>query len=182
MATCVAPKRIRDQLGGDAADAIRIEDSDRKVAPARIVASKGFNRRKTVSRERDRETSHPRTSSGYASNISWKSGLLIIVWAVFAFPVIFVPYDATVGDSGWLFGLDEAFKGTALFNSKLPHGKVLAILEHLAEGCGVRQTARLVGVNKDTVTRLALLAGQHAKATHDELVALSPPSPRSPSR
>ena len=51
------------------------------------------------------------------------------------------------------------FKGTPLFNSKLPHEKVLSVLEHLAEGCGVRQTARLVGVNKDTVTRLALLAG-----------------------
>jgi hypothetical protein len=53
----------------------------------------------------------------------------------------------------------------------------LAVLEHLAEGCGVRQTARLVGVNKDTVTRLALLAGDHAKATHDELVAFSPLHP-----
>ena len=66
------------------------------------------------------------------------------------------------------------FKGTPFFNSKLPHDKVLAVLEHLAEGCGVRQTARLVGVNKDTVTRLALLAGQHAKDTHDEEVAYSP--------
>jgi len=74
------------------------------------------------------------------------------------------------------------FKGTPLFNSKLPHDKVLAILEHLAEGCGVRQTARLVGVNKDTVTRLALLAGEHARATHDELVAFSPRYPRSPVR
>ena len=63
------------------------------------------------------------------------------------------------------------------FNSKLPHDKVLAVLEHLAEGCGVRQTARLVGVNKDTVTRLALLAGKHAKATQDELVAFSPRDP-----
>jgi len=74
------------------------------------------------------------------------------------------------------------FKGTPLFNSKLPHEKVLAILEHLAEGCGARQAARLVGVNKDTVTRLALLAGQHAKATHDELVAFSPLYPRGPVR
>ena len=74
------------------------------------------------------------------------------------------------------------FKGTPLFNSKLPHDKVLAVLEHLAEGCGVRQTARLVGVNKDTVTRLALLAGKHAKATHDELVAFSPRDPRGPVR
>ena len=69
------------------------------------------------------------------------------------------------------------FKGTAFFNSKLPHDKVLAVLEHLAEGCGVRQTARLVGVNKDTVTRLSLLVGQHAKDTHDELVAFSPSDP-----
>ena len=74
------------------------------------------------------------------------------------------------------------FKGTPLFNSKLPHDKVLAVLEHLAEGCGVRQTARLVGVNKDTVTRLALLAGTHAKDTHDEVVAFSPGDPRDPVR
>lgn len=74
------------------------------------------------------------------------------------------------------------FKGTPFFNSKLPHDKVLAVLEHLAEGCGVRQTARLVGVNKDTVTRLALLAGIHAKASHDELVDFSPLYPRGPVR
>jgi len=74
------------------------------------------------------------------------------------------------------------FKGTPFFNSKLPHDKVLAVLEHLAEGCGVRQTARLVGVNKDTVTRLALLAGRHAKDTHDELVGFSPRDPRGPAR
>jgi transposase-like protein len=74
------------------------------------------------------------------------------------------------------------FKGTPYFNSRLPHDKVLAVLEHLAEGCGVRQTARLVGVNKDTVTRLALLAGKHAKDTHDELVAFSPRDSRSPAR
>jgi len=40
------------------------------------------------------------------------------------------------------------FKGTPLFNSKLPHEKVLAILQHLADGRGVRETARLVGVNR----------------------------------
>jgi len=74
------------------------------------------------------------------------------------------------------------FKGTPFFHSKLPHDKVLAVLEHLAEGCGVRQTARLVGVNKDTVTRLALLAGRHAKDAHDELVAFSPLHPRGPVR
>lgn len=74
------------------------------------------------------------------------------------------------------------FKGTPFFNSKLPHDKVEAVLEHLVEGCGVRQTARLVGVNKDTVTRLAVLAGRHAEESHDELVAFSPRDPRGPVR
>ncbi|MGH9169134.1 MAG: helix-turn-helix domain-containing protein [Acidimicrobiia bacterium] len=73
-------------------------------------------------------------------------------------------------------------KGTPLFDSRLPPGAAESVLEHVAEGCGVRQTARLVGVNKDTVTRLALLAGGHAKATHDELVAFSPLHPRGPVR
>lgn len=71
------------------------------------------------------------------------------------------------------------FKGTPFFQSRLPHDKVLAVLEHLADGCGVRQTARLVGVNKDTVTRLALLSGRHAKGIHDESVSFSPRDPRS---
>src|SRR5437016_6295139 len=65
------------------------------------------------------------------------------------------------------------FKGTPLFNSKLPHDKVSAVLEHLAEGCGTRRTARLVGVNKDTVTRLALLACEHARDSNDGLVGFS---------
>jgi hypothetical protein len=74
------------------------------------------------------------------------------------------------------------FKGTPLVNAKPPHDPVLAILPHLAAGCGVRQTARLVGVNKDTVTRLALLAGARAQAAHDELVAFCPLHSRGPVR
>ena len=68
-------------------------------------------------------------------------------------------------------------KGTPLFDAHLPRDKVLAILEHLADGCGIRQTARLVGVSKDTVTRYAVLAGEHARQLHDELVAFSPSDP-----
>jgi LacI family transcriptional regulator len=68
-------------------------------------------------------------------------------------------------------------KGTPLFDTRLPQPTVLAILHHLAEGCGVRQTARLVGVNKDTVVRYSLLAGQQAQHLHDELVAFSPSDP-----
>jgi LacI family transcriptional regulator len=65
-------------------------------------------------------------------------------------------------------------KGTPLYRAKLPEDKALSVLAHLQESCGVRQTGRLVGVNKNTVLRLALLAGQHAKALHDELVGFSP--------
>ena len=71
---------------------------------------------------------------------------------------------------------------TPLFGLTSSEQTLAAIAEHLADGCGVRQTARLVGVSKDTVTRLALLAGRHAKATHDELVAFSPRDPRGPVR
>jgi LacI family transcriptional regulator len=73
-------------------------------------------------------------------------------------------------------------KGTPLFDTRLPRATVLAVLAHLAEGCGVRQTARLVGVGKDTVTRLARLAGGHARKLHDELVAFSPGDDRPPAR
>lgn len=65
-------------------------------------------------------------------------------------------------------------KGTAFFYGHLPVDKALAVLAHIQEGCGVRATARLVGVDKNTVMRYAKLAGDHAKALHDELVAFSP--------
>ena len=71
-------------------------------------------------------------------------------------------------------------KGTALYRCKLPEDKAVAVLHHLQEDCGVRQTSRLVGVNKDTVVRLALVAGHHAQQVHDERVAFSPQNPRGP--
>ena len=72
--------------------------------------------------------------------------------------------------------------GTALFATRLPQEKAVAVFQHLHEGCGVRQTGRLVGVDKDTVGRYALKAGSHAHDTHDEAVAFSPGDPRSPVR
>jgi len=69
-------------------------------------------------------------------------------------------------------------KGTPLFGSKLAAQKSLLVLEHLHEGCGVRQTARLTKVNRATVGRLAQQAGDHAKALHEELVAFSPADQR----
>ena len=73
-------------------------------------------------------------------------------------------------------------KGTPLFRSHLPEPKAVSVLEHLDEGCGVRQTGRLVKVHRDTVMRYGRLAGQHAHDAHDELVAFSPEDPRGPVR
>ena len=71
-------------------------------------------------------------------------------------------------------------KGTPLFDSRLPQEKAVAVLRHLADGCGARQTGRLVGVDKDTVVRYGLLAGGHAQGLHDELVAFSPQHHQAP--
>ena len=68
-------------------------------------------------------------------------------------------------------------KGTPLFHCKLPPEKALAVFQHLQECCGVLQTGRLVGVNKNTVVRLAVVAGKHAQQVHDEVVAFSPSDP-----
>ena len=65
-------------------------------------------------------------------------------------------------------------KGTPLFRARLPDAKAHDVLAHLADDCGVRQTARLTGTDKDTVARYALRAGPHARQLHDELVAFSP--------
>lgn len=66
-------------------------------------------------------------------------------------------------------------QGTPLFDCRLPEHKAQAVLEHLNDGCGVRQTERLTKVNRNTVMRLGRLAGDHSRAAHDELVSLSPP-------
>jgi transposase-like protein len=60
-------------------------------------------------------------------------------------------------------------KGTALFGAHLPADKALSVLEHLADGCGVRQTVRLTRVSANTVLRLIKKGGAHAQAIHDEL-------------
>ncbi len=65
-------------------------------------------------------------------------------------------------------------KGTVLEQARLPDDKAFAILKHIQEGCGTRATSRLVGVDKNTVTRYLAMAGAHAEKVHDELVAFSP--------
>lgn len=71
-------------------------------------------------------------------------------------------------------------KGTVFFQARLPDEKVESVLDHIQEGCGVRQTARLVGVNKETVVRYSKREGYHSKDRHDELVAFSPSDNRRP--
>ena len=61
-------------------------------------------------------------------------------------------------------------RGTALFNTKLPEAQAASVINHLGEGCGVRATARLVHVAKDTVARLLRMAGRHAERVHAQRV------------
>ncbi len=74
------------------------------------------------------------------------------------------------------------YKGTPLFRLRLAREKAISVLSHLLEGCGQRKTCRLTGVSRTAVTRLSKLAGDHAKALHNELVAFSPKDPRDPTR
>ena len=69
-------------------------------------------------------------------------------------------------------------KGTIFSDSRLPKEKTLSVMEHIAEGVGVRKTGRLTKVNRATVSRLTKLAGEHAEQLHDEVVALSPSKQR----
>ena len=73
-------------------------------------------------------------------------------------------------------------KGTPLYRSGLPPEKALAVVEHLADRTGVRATARLTGVNRNTVVRYSRLLGEHARGLHDELVAFSPSDVRGAAR
>jgi transposase-like protein len=50
---------------------------------------------------------------------------------------------------------------TAFFGLRLPAQKISQIIHHAAEGVGVRATARLLNLDKDTVNRVVLIAGEH---------------------
>ena len=73
-------------------------------------------------------------------------------------------------------------KSTPLFGIRLSAATVVSVLAHVVEGVGTRKTARLVGVNKDTVIRYIRAAGEEAQHLHDELVAFSPSDQRSAGR
>ena len=52
-------------------------------------------------------------------------------------------------------------QASALFGLHLPAATIQQIIHHAAEGVGVRATARLLGLDKDTVNRVILRAGEH---------------------
>ena len=60
--------------------------------------------------------------------------------------------------------------GTALFKLKISEAKAASIIEHLDVGCGVVATAQLVGVAKDTVSRLNRVSGRSSRKIHDRWV------------
>ena len=61
-------------------------------------------------------------------------------------------------------------KQTALWNTKVSEEKAVAIADHLAEGCSLKATGRLVNVHPSVVRRLNRKVGLHAEAFHDERV------------
>jgi IS1 family transposase len=61
-------------------------------------------------------------------------------------------------------------KNSALWNTKVPEAKAVAVGEHLAEGCSLKGTARLVKVDAGTVRRLNQRLGEHGQAFHNEQV------------
>jgi transposase-like protein len=60
--------------------------------------------------------------------------------------------------------------GTAFFRTRMPEAKLISVVEHIAEGTGMRATGRLCGVALNTVLRIAKTTGEHAEAFHQEKV------------
>ncbi len=63
-----------------------------------------------------------------------------------------------------------ATQASALFGLHLPPETIRQIIHHAAEGVGVRATARLLELDKDTVNRVILRAGEHCAHVLSELL------------
>ena len=61
-------------------------------------------------------------------------------------------------------------KNTALWNSKVPEEKAVAVAEHLAEGSSLKSIVRLTKVDVSTVKRLQTKVGQHSQCFHNQRV------------
>jgi transposase-like protein len=59
---------------------------------------------------------------------------------------------------------------TAFFGLHLSDQQIGQIIHHAAEGVGVRATSRLLGINKDTVNRVILRAGEHCEKVLSSLM------------
>ena len=64
-----------------------------------------------------------------------------------------------------------ASRSSALFGLHLPAQTIRQIIHHAAEGVGVRATARLLELDKDTVNRVILRAGEHCANVLSSLLA-----------
>jgi IS1 family transposase/transposase-like protein len=62
------------------------------------------------------------------------------------------------------------WKNTALWRGKIPEAKAISVAEHLADGCGIKSTARLVKVDPGTVRRLNQKVGRHGQQVHEQAV------------
>lgn len=63
-----------------------------------------------------------------------------------------------------------ATRDTAFFGLHLSEESIGQIIHHAAEGVGVRATARLLGLDKDTVNRVILRAGEHCQLVLSSLL------------
>ena len=63
-----------------------------------------------------------------------------------------------------------ATHSSALFGLHLAPDTIRQIIHHAAEGVGVRATARLLDLDKDTVNRVILRAGEHCERVLSELL------------
>jgi len=61
-------------------------------------------------------------------------------------------------------------KGTPFYGFNLEEEKILQVLKCLVEGNGIRATARITSVAKNTVTKIARKFGAHMKEVHDYFV------------
>jgi len=61
-------------------------------------------------------------------------------------------------------------RSTAFFGLHLSDEQISQIIHHAAEGVGVRATSRLLKINKDTVNRVILRAGEHCEMVLSSLL------------
>ncbi len=61
-------------------------------------------------------------------------------------------------------------RATAFFGLHLSDDQIAQIIHHAAEGVGVRATSRLLDINKDTVNRVILRAGEHCEIVLSNLL------------